>query len=392
MSVASIRTFVTDRIQVMAVLIVACFVAVLTLRSQSAASYPTYFLALLMLATFPAWRDVLRITLVRLVLALLVWLSLSTLWSEPFVMREAVSVWTRALLVFAFVVAVAECQLRGQMQRWVSIAMTVVGAVAAIAAVVNFLLMQPDDGRLNGLGQLDTHVVAALVYGVVLVFLLHSAHESKSELWRTFAAFAGAACVFAVYLSDSRNAWVSVTLGVAAYFLCRWCRDPKQFLSTIVACGLLLGILIGVVILSDDLREVLLPRGDSFRPYIWGDILGRLEAASWLVGAGIISPDDIVQGDIVFPHPHSMYLAVLFQGGMIALACYLVILFLTVRTLLRNFDHTDTPLAMGILMIALLSHLLDGHELIDKVGDTWFLIWLPVGLSIGMMWRPGLRR
>ena len=112
--VASAKSLLGDRIQLMAILIVACFVSVLLLESQSAASYPTYALAILMVSTFPQWRDVLKIGLMRWIIALLIWLCLSVFWSEPFEWRAAISVWTRALLVFCFVVAFAECQLRGQ--------------------------------------------------------------------------------------------------------------------------------------------------------------------------------------------------------------------------------------------------------------------------------------
>ena len=78
--VVGLREMFRDRIQWMALLLVASFVAVLSLTSQSGASYPTYALTLLMLATFPQWRDVLKQSLLRWVFALLVWLSLSAFW------------------------------------------------------------------------------------------------------------------------------------------------------------------------------------------------------------------------------------------------------------------------------------------------------------------------
>ena len=208
-----------DRIQWMAVLIVACFVAVLLLSSQSRASYPTYILAILMLVTVPHWRDIFSVDLARWILALLAWLSLSALWSDPFELREATSVWTRALLVFFFVVAFAECQLRGQLRRWMGVALTISGVLVVATAIINFYMTDPVDGRLNGLGQLDTHVIAALVYGVVGVFVLHLALENRTLGVRLTCAFALTTIVFAVWLSDSRNAWVSVTFGLGVLVL-----------------------------------------------------------------------------------------------------------------------------------------------------------------------------
>jgi hypothetical protein len=57
--------------------------------------------------------------------------------------------------------------------------------------------------------------------------------------------------------------------------------------------------------------------------------------------------------------------------------------------LLRSYEHPDAKLALGILGIALPAYLLDGHELLDKVGSTWFLLWLPVAIGVGLTWsRP----
>ena len=83
------RMLACDRIDWMALCIVVCFVGVLLLPSQSAASYPTYLLALLMLATAARWKDALQLPLVWLIGSLLIWLSSSTLWSDPliYVMR-----------------------------------------------------------------------------------------------------------------------------------------------------------------------------------------------------------------------------------------------------------------------------------------------------------------
>ena len=123
------KFFMLDRITWLAILIVCCFVAVLLLPSQSRASYPTYILAIVMLVSFTAWHDVFQLPLIRWIVALLLWLNMSVFWSDAFVLREAVSVWTRSILILAFVVAAAECQLRGQLQRWMATALTWVGAL-----------------------------------------------------------------------------------------------------------------------------------------------------------------------------------------------------------------------------------------------------------------------
>ena len=77
-----------DRIELIGWLLLTCFASVLLLSSQSAASLFTYLLALLVLASFRAWLDLARNELFILVVALLLYLSLTVFWSEPWTWRD----------------------------------------------------------------------------------------------------------------------------------------------------------------------------------------------------------------------------------------------------------------------------------------------------------------
>ena len=58
--------------------------------------------------------------------------------------------------------------------------------------------------------------------------------------------------------------------------------------------------------------------------------------------------------------------------------------------LLQFYEEPDAKFALGLFAMSLSSYLLDGHELVDKVGDTWFLFWLPIGISLGISWKTAL--
>lgn len=376
-----------DRITWLAALIVCCFVAVLLLPSQSRASYPSYILALVMLFSLPSWWDVFQLTLMRWILALLLWLSLSTFWSEPFVLREAISIWTRVILLLAFVVAAAECQLRGQLQSWMSMALTWVGCVTVVASLVNFYLSQPADGRLNGLGQLDTHVVAALVYGAMVLFVWRAAQTTSHDIVRLAAVLVAFVMIGAIFLSDSRNAWVSLAVGMAVFALASRCRDVRQFVSAVISLGVVGAVLILILIANETTRDLFLPRGDSFRFAIWASTFNSIVQDSVLIGRGILTSDDIVVAKLTFFHPHNMYLALVYQGGLVALFFFGGVVFSALSQLLRNYDSAEAKLMLSILSLALSAYLLDGHELVDKVGDSWLLFWFPVGIALGFALR-----
>lgn len=376
-----------DRISVNSLLIVVSFVGVLALSSQSGASYPTYALAITMLACVAHWNDVFRVKMVWLIAALLGYLAVSSFWSEPFRWRDVLTAWTRAALVFIFVVAFAECELRGLVRRWLGRAMAIVGLAAVVAATLVFYETNPSDGRLNGLGLLDTHVIAALVYAVVLVFVLDVALSDSSPAWRVCALLSAPAIAFAIFLSDSRNAWVSALVGAGVLILGVRVRDPQRFVAGVISMALVLSVVIAAMLIDPATREIILPRGDSFRPEIWASVLDRvIEEAPWF-GHGINTEDQLTLGGLTFLHAHNMYLSVAYQGGIIALVMFLVLLAWVLSVLVRHYTHPDAKLALGILGVALPAYLLDGHELVDKVGSTWFLLWLPVAVAVGFCWR-----
>jgi O-antigen ligase len=110
-----------------------------------------------------------------------------------------------------------------------------------------------------------------------------------------------------------------------------------------------------------------------------------------VVGRGILTPDSVIVGSKTFDHPHNMYLAVFFQGGILAAILFFGLIAWSLIELFADYGQRSAKLALGLLIMALTSYLLDGHELIDKVGETWFLFWLPVGISLGLAWNRRLQ-
>jgi O-antigen ligase len=237
------------------------------------------------------------------------------------------------------------------------------------------------------LGQLDTHVVAALVYGAMVLFVWRVAQSASSVLLQSAAFLVALLMVWAVILSDSRNAWVSLIVGLSVFALALSCKDVRQFVTAVISLGLLGAVVLLSLISNDSMREELLPRGDSYRLSIWASSIEAILKDSLILGRGILTSDDLLIDGLTFVHPHSMYIALLHQGGAVALALFLVVVFLTITQLLRNYDDGEAKLMLGVLALALSAYLLDGHELIDKVGDSWLLFWFPVGVALGFAWR-----
>jgi len=292
-----LRDFIGDRIQLNSLLIVLCFASVLSLGSQSAASYPTYFLALSMLLTVRQWNDVSSTPFFWCVAVLVTYLCMSSFWSDPFAAREALGIFGRGLLVMLFVVAMAECQLRGHVQLWLGRALAVVGAIAATVAFAFYLIEPPPGGRLSGLGQLDNPVVVGLVFGAVLILLTDIIFSDPQRRWKVAAATGAVIAGGAIYLAGSRNAWISVVFGLLILLFARRIADRQRFLTALTSVILVLAVIVATLMVSDQGRELLLPRGDSYRPDIWMAMLHQVLPDHLAFGKGILTPDRVEVGE-----------------------------------------------------------------------------------------------
>lgn len=381
----SARSRDIDRIAVNSALIVGIFVSVLLLSSQSAASFLTYVLCVVMLTQYTQWSDVRGCSLFWPVLALLVYLPLTSFWSETFSWGEFGSHVGRAVLTLSFVIAFAESQLRGTLQNWLYDALINTGAVVGLLCLVWFFLEPPSDGRLIGMGQLDTAVIAGLVFGFVLLIAVHQFFLS-SQARRIVLGFAILLLASVILATGSRGALLATVIGVVVLCCSHALADARRLMICLggFACVGFAGA--AYAWLDPDIHEFLFPRGDSFRFFIWQESIDRLQTSPWF-GLGILSDDSVSNGQFRFDHPHNLYLAVALQGGLLGLMLFMWLLIGVIRELLRNLHQVDARLALGILFLALPAYFFDGHELLDKVGDTWLLVWLPVAIGLGLRWH-----
>ena len=105
------RLAALDRITIHSALIVGTFLSVLLLSSQSGASFVTYVLSAAMLISIREWNDVRHSPMIWPIVLLLIYLPLTSFWSQGFSWSEFASQAGRALLTLSFVIAFAECQL-----------------------------------------------------------------------------------------------------------------------------------------------------------------------------------------------------------------------------------------------------------------------------------------
>ena len=376
------------RVPASATILLIALGSIFALTSQSASSWPTYVLGAYVLAGAANWRSLFLDRGFLVVVLLLAYVPLSSLWSTPWDARDAFSQVVRGLLVFTFVVCIAESVQVDWFLRRLTQVMAVCGTLAAALAIAVFYIESPDDGRLNGLGQLDTHVMAAMVYAVAAVCGLAWFAGEDRTLGRWIAGVCVAVLVVAVVLAGSRNAIVCTAFALGCLVAANRMTTARGFV--LVAGSLAAGLSIALLAaywLVPGAAEVILPRGMSFRPAIWLDYLARVRADGMWFGLGVLTPEVIQVAGYDVLHPHNLYLAVAHQAGLVGLALVVTVIAITGHTLLGNYHEPEAKLGLAVWAMALPGYLLDGHELVDKVGWTWLMFWLPVGIALGIRGR-----
>ncbi len=376
-----------DRARVADLLILVAFVAVLTAPLPSVARAVTYLLALLVLCTPSLWHAVRTDRLAACAGMLLAYLVLTSLWSDNPDVLDALRLGIRALVLCAFVVAYADCVRRGdvlpRLGRWFA----VVGGIVAAAATARFFLDTPPEGRLHGLGGVHNSLTAAQAYAMVTLVALDTAYRSKRLRWRVLGIASALAAALAVLLCGSRSAWLALPVGLGVLLLAHRATAALRFAGATVAGAVAIALLAFALAANEYTRDFLLPRADSFRLGIWEAVLADVARHGLWFGRGILSPDEVSVQGIGFRHAHSMYLSVLYHGGVVAAALLAATLGGTAVMLVRRLGHAEARLAIALLAAGAVFWLVDGRQLVDRVGVHWWLFWLPVATAIGLATR-----
>jgi O-Antigen ligase len=180
--------------------------------------------------------------------------------------------------------------------------------------------------------------------------------------------------------SGSRAAWIGY--GVAFATLSVLVSSRRAIVSIV---WLTIGVALITWVATDaEVQHWLLPRGDSFRPAIWSSTFDAVRHGHWLFGAGMLAHHTSIQAGYVIAHPHSVYLATLFHGGIIAAALLLGVLLLALVRGFRWRSDWIARTAVTLLAFAVPALALDGSALIDKVGYLWLLLWTPLAWLIAL--------
>jgi O-antigen ligase len=368
-------------------LTILALASVYVLPSQSASSFFTYFLFIGVVAglSHRGWRTS-GDSLWLLIGALVLYLLMSALWSEHPSLRSSFSISVRILLLTAFVLAVSKCAADvPDFLNWLTMGIAAAACAGAVASLGDFFLHPTWDQRLRGLGQLDNNVMSALVFGAAVIMSMHLTVLSRGDARLAMIAVT-VVLLTTVGLTGSRSGYLAVAVGTVALAAA---QPDHRLLKWYGIGGGVAGVLgvLAAIAMAPELTIHILPRGTSLRPEIWAAQIEALVADGPIFGRGLLTDDSVTVAGQLYQHPHSLFLSVLVQGGAFGLVLFIAMMVVAGARLWRARWQPAGRLGFALLAGGIAGQLFDGHELIDKVGLSWFYVWLPAGLALAVRRR-----
>lgn len=234
----------------------------------------------------------------------------------------------------------------------------------------------------NGLADLDHPVVAGLYYGVFAVMLCWLFLCAPLRFWQaTLLVLCGGGVLLYVLFTFSRGAWFSLAASIFVLLLIL-----PNFKSRSLLGLSLIALVLGLYMFWPEIQaehDV----GLSHRDQIWHNWLQHLPDF-WALGrgAGTDLHFRFDNGFEVF-HAHSLYLQLWYEYGVIGIALFVSLL---LSLLYKGWQCRTQPLAclgLALLVFAMVAMVSDVYAVFHRPSPYWVIVWLPIGILLGVQ-RP----
>ncbi|MFZ0152910.1 O-antigen ligase family protein [Pseudomonas sp.] len=312
---------------------------------------------------------------------LLLWSGLSLTWAsgEDAGREFKRLVYIGFFLLFFPLLASAGFARLIRLLQWAGIGL----GIAALISIVHFYGVQAHSWRvrLEGIGEISHPVLGAYVIAAAIVWMLHWPPQQRwfQLLWALSLLSMGAFLL----LCQSRGATLGLLITMLAMPL--WCRDRKS-------CFIALSALAAAVLAFTLMYALILARGSSYRPEIFQSSLQLISLHPW-TGLGMGSFYTVPALGMTFDHSHNMFTHIAIELGIPGLLLWMAVWFGVLREIWRVRSSTYGKGLMGLWLFSTLAMQFDAASLTDTPRAEWFISWLPVGLSMALVWmharRPG---
>ncbi|WP_073266461.1 O-antigen ligase family protein [Phytopseudomonas punonensis] len=321
-------------------------------------------------------KPILRDPVIISFLVLSAWLLISIGWSRA---DEAVgSLAKRPLYVFMLFAGCALIALKSESLLLKTLRIGAgIGALAALINVIWFLQSAAPGDRLIGTGALRNPLLTSHVLGFLCTYWV-AAWLSRSEQRDWLPVVMALPLLAALLATGSRTPLMGLALTSF------WMLLVSGRRAVYLVSALLIGA--GAVYLAAP--DILLQRGTSFRPELWGDAWRQAGQHLWF-GAGYDSKFefDIPGIGYLLHDPHNVELAVLLELGLIGLGLWAIMYALALVRCLQLRAQPQFQIASALLIYGVCAGLTEGGNYLSRPNESWFLIWIPLALLCALSIR-----
>lgn len=332
---------------------------------------------LLLLIEPSAARRFVVIPIVASVIAFASYISLSISWSNA--EESAFDLIKRPLLVLTLIFGVSELGRNSIVRLFHVVAASAVLAVGvAIYEIFSFLL-SPDKTRLANDRALYNPLLISHVFGFyasLWLGWLFTRRGIGSIVWTIPAV---GALILLLVLTGSRTPLLAIAGTLLWLVTTGASRRHLVLLIAFLSAGVLTACLF---------PEMLTQRGLSYRPQIWAEAISQI-GQDPLFGHGYGTPLRIKFEELAyaFHDPHNLWLAVLYDGGVVGLAFWLTIYAVALRGGWRHRHQVFPTIASAAVVYGLVAGMTEGGSFLTRPKEHWFLIWVPLALLATSMLR-----
>jgi O-antigen ligase len=308
----------------------------------------------------------------------LAWAALSTLWTGA---EEPAREFKRVLYVGVFLVSLALLSFEHPERLWHGLAIASVGlALAGITSIYLFYFrdMQPLMARLYGIGQMGHPILGAYVMALVVIW---GGRFKPSGVWPN--VLWGGLMLFAlafILLGQSRGAVLALITGIFALLLLRGGR-------AVWLGGAATGLVCWVC--YELFAPLILARGLSYRPEIFQASLDMF-LQNPLLGLGIGTDYRVVTFNYPegFDHTHNGFTHVAVELGLPGVALWISLWLSALHIAWQHRFSAEGRLVFGTLVVSLAALQFDAASLWGTPRAEWFVIWLPLALTLALVAQP----
>lgn len=322
-------------------------------------------------------RDIWRQPLFLAIAVYIFYLLLSGFWSNPLDWYRFGQKLTISLYLLGFF-GITRYLLRWN-SDWFRRMLQLSVGVAAVAALISLAVFYRDNSipgtRMLGIGALTNINEFANVYGIFAMLAMGFALQTHSYPRRVLYLFAIALFICVAWFGQSRTAFVSMIIALSAMASLTLNERQLLYVSMLVALAGALSLIF------PDMVEQAFLRGQGLRPQIWAEVW-REAVASPILGHGLVSQISLEAGGVHFETAHNAYLQVFWEGGIIGLCLFLLLLAVAFHDAwtwgLQQRDYT----VFCILIFAACTMMTGVDTFIARPRDQWMLFWLPLALLL----------